>query len=191
MILRDGACLYHGSYTTVEEPDLSKCRGQKDFGQGFYLTTDHEQARRFVRASVRKAVSAGAVSAGTSQGYVSVYQYRQKTDSRLRVFEFQTADAEWLSCIVAHRRPDLLPGVYRHWEQYDILTGKIANDNTNPTIVAYMSGLYGPVGSDAAVRQAIRLLMPFRLKNQVCFRTEQSLQCLQYIRSEKISWQIK
>lgn len=35
----DGLILYHGSYCEVDVPDLSKCAKQKDFGQGFYLTT--------------------------------------------------------------------------------------------------------------------------------------------------------
>jgi hypothetical protein len=53
MILRNDVVLYHGSYTIVRHPDLSKCRGEKDFGRGFYLTTSHEQAQRFVKSSVR------------------------------------------------------------------------------------------------------------------------------------------
>lgn len=32
--------LYHGSNTKVEAVDLSRCRPNKDFGQGFYLTPD-------------------------------------------------------------------------------------------------------------------------------------------------------
>ncbi len=40
MILEDGIKLYHGSYTVVDKPELSKCMPGKDFGLGFYLTTD-------------------------------------------------------------------------------------------------------------------------------------------------------
>jgi hypothetical protein len=30
--------VYHGSYTRVDEVDLSQCSPNKDFGQGFYVT---------------------------------------------------------------------------------------------------------------------------------------------------------
>ena len=55
MIIEAGKKLYHGSYTIVDKPDLSKCEAGKDFGQGFYLPTDIEQARRFVKSSIGKA----------------------------------------------------------------------------------------------------------------------------------------
>ncbi|WP_081860978.1 DUF3990 domain-containing protein [Butyrivibrio sp. AE2032] len=40
MILNDGEKLYHGSYVIVDKPDIQKCMPGKDFGIGFYLTTD-------------------------------------------------------------------------------------------------------------------------------------------------------
>lgn len=36
--------VYHGSYTEVSKIDLSKCDLERDFGQGFYVTTDRNQA---------------------------------------------------------------------------------------------------------------------------------------------------
>ena len=44
MILENGLILYHGSYTEVINSDLSKCSRGKDFGVGFYLTSDFNQA---------------------------------------------------------------------------------------------------------------------------------------------------
>ncbi|WP_196814247.1 DUF3990 domain-containing protein [Butyrivibrio sp. LC3010] len=40
MKLKDGMLLYHGSYTSVENIDLNQCMNGKDFGKGFYLTSD-------------------------------------------------------------------------------------------------------------------------------------------------------
>ena len=40
MNLKDGMLLYHGSYTPVERIDLGMCSDAKDFGKGFYLTSD-------------------------------------------------------------------------------------------------------------------------------------------------------
>ena len=48
MKLNDGMLLYHGSYTPVEVIDLKQCAPGKDFGQGFYLTSDLNQARNFI-----------------------------------------------------------------------------------------------------------------------------------------------
>ena len=31
---------------------------------------------------------------------------------------------------------------------YDVISGKIANDDTNATILAYMGNVYGPMGSE-------------------------------------------
>lgn len=36
--------LYYGSNTLVEKPNLKYSRTSRDFGLGFYLTTDYNQA---------------------------------------------------------------------------------------------------------------------------------------------------
>ncbi len=38
--------LYHGSNQDIKRIDLTKTRPNKDFGQGFYLTEDKEQAMK-------------------------------------------------------------------------------------------------------------------------------------------------
>lgn len=43
--------VYHGTAQKVQTPDLSRTRGQKDFGVGFYLTTDKPQASQFANAA--------------------------------------------------------------------------------------------------------------------------------------------
>ena len=55
MKLKDGMLLYHGSYAYVEEIDLAQCVEGKDFGKGFYLTSNPNQARSFIRSSIIKA----------------------------------------------------------------------------------------------------------------------------------------
>ena len=39
--------LYHGSNVRVEKPDLHKSKPYKDFGQGFYLSDDKQQAWQY------------------------------------------------------------------------------------------------------------------------------------------------
>ena len=41
--------LYHGSNIEISTPDLSKSKPYKDFGQGFYLSADKNQAMRMAK----------------------------------------------------------------------------------------------------------------------------------------------
>ena len=41
--------LYHGSDIEIKEIDLSQSRINKDFGRGFYLSSDLDQARKFAK----------------------------------------------------------------------------------------------------------------------------------------------
>lgn len=59
MILREGIEIFHASYKVVDKIDLFCCSEGKDFGKGFYLTTDFEQACKFVKTSIKKALING------------------------------------------------------------------------------------------------------------------------------------
>lgn len=178
MILRDNELIYHGSYIKVESPNLEKCRERKDFGRGFYLTTSKAQAERFTKASVKKARKDGVLETEQNAGYVSVFRYH--VSDKLRIYEFADADETWLHCVVGHRMGDALSGEAEKWKDYDILCGKIANDNTNLVITAYMDGLYGELLSETADKIAIGFLEPDNLRNQMCFRTEDALRQITY-----------
>lgn len=57
--------LYHGTNITFETIDLLKSKPNKDFGQGFYLTTDKNQAIEMAKAKIDQQ----------GQGKVIVYTY--------------------------------------------------------------------------------------------------------------------
>lgn len=185
MIIQSEMKLYHGSYCEVTGPELSKCRPAKDFGRGFYLTTNRTQAVKFTRTAVKKAISDGLIRAGTDFGYLNEYICDLKLEKDLLIFEFADADLEWLHCVVGHRKKGSIPDVDK-WQKYDIIAGKIANDNTNLVITTYMDGLYGPTGSETADQIAIRFLEPDNLKNQICFRTDRAMRALKFVKSERI-----
>ena len=176
-MLRDGELLYHGSYISIERIDLSKSSEGKDFGKGFYVTTDPEQARRFIRPSIRKAIRQGKISEQQDFGFVSVFRYQ--TNVQLDSYAFSTTDKLWLQFVAMNRLNghgefesiELLRGIL----EKDLILGKVANDQTNETITAYLSGAYGEMDDDRAVSFAISLLRPERLTDQLCFRTERSL----------------
>ena len=124
--LEEGMILYHGSYVAVEKPDLDKCAKHKDFGQGFYLTTSLEQAISFARLSLGKVKDRGVVPTTEETAWVSSFHVGDITG--LKTFVFQTADKEWLHCIVGHRREYYFKEIQWQMKDYDVIGGKVAND---------------------------------------------------------------
>ena len=183
--LEDGVILYHGSYCVVEKPDLSKCAMYKDFGRGFYLTSSKEQAKSFAKISATKAKSKGLIPYSEQFAHISFFKVA-KTDA-LKIFAFETADADWLHCIVAHRRSGAFPEILKSMQSYDVVGGKIANDDTNATILTYMGNVFGAMGSEQADKMCISLLLPERLKDQFCFRSDKAIASLEFLKSEKVA----
>ena len=179
-MLSGGEVLYHGSYSAVEQVDLSRCAPEKDFGRGFYLTSDRDQARRFIASSLRKAQALGHADAGQRHGFVSAF----KVDAveGLDVYEFAEAGPEWLRFVSLNRRSslagELSTAIDARLLSADVVIGKIANDTTNRVITTYLNGLYGEIDSARAEQTAIGLLLPDRLKDQYCFRTEKAIERL-------------
>lgn len=182
--LTDDMVLYHGSYCEVPDPDLRQCARYKDFGQGFYLTTSKEQAESFSSISIKKAVANGIIAPGQQYGIVSAFKLAHVEKFSIKMYP--TADPEWLHCVVAHRRKKNFPEVVRELRDFDVVAGKIANDNTNATITAYMAGTFGDIGSRSADEICISLLLPERLRDQFCFRTNKAIGCLTFVESERI-----
>ena len=182
--LKNGLILYHGSYCEVKNPDIKLCRRYKDFGQGFYLTTDFEQAENFAKLTLRKAIENGTIEESQNYGVVSVFEYKSAADIRVKIFE--TVDSDWLHCIVAHRKKNIFQETIYLMKTYDIIGGKIADDATNLTIMNYMAEAYGEIGSETADEICIKMLLPGRLKNQFCFRSPNAIESLSFKECRKI-----
>ena len=187
-MLKDGMLLFHGSYIAVEHIDLNKCMQGKDFGKGFYLTSDPSQARSFIRSSLYKAQMIGAVLPSQNYGFVSSYRFHSPKEG-IRYYEFPDAEKEWLWFISLNRRrklaEDLRQLINPNLFNAEIVVGKIANDTTNPVITTYLNGLYGSITSENAVRTAINQLMPDHLSDQFCFLTESAISCLEFQEARK------
>ena len=182
--LKDEFVLYHGSYCEVKEPDLTKCSKRKDFGQGFYLTTAKEQAESFLKTSIAKAIAIRKIEEGQNFGYISTFEF--KPVGKLEMHIFEKADVDWLHCVAAHRKRKMFIDVKREMEKYDIIAGKIADDATNATLTAYLAGAFGIAGDQEADDFCIRQLLPNKLKDQYCFKTEAAIACLKFVKGEKI-----
>ena len=182
--LANDMLLYHGSYCEVQIPVLDKCAKFKDFGQGFYLTTSKKHAENFSRISTRKAIANGTVIMEQKYGILSTFRF--KFYKNLTVKNYNTANAEWLHCVVGHRKMGAFSNIIQDLQNMDVISGKIANDNTNATITTYMAGAFGEIGTKSADDICISLLLPERLQDQFCFRTNEALSCLIFVESEQI-----
>ena len=47
--------LYHGSLEIVKQPRIMEASRPLDFGRGFYTTTSHQQALRWVKLRMEQA----------------------------------------------------------------------------------------------------------------------------------------
>ena len=184
--LQDGMLLYHGSYIGIPAIDLNRCFGGLDFGRGFYLTSSYEQAYNYVQLSVRKAMRIGTVPKdfNPEDGQISVYKFHY--DPNILAYCFQGASVEWLQLVAANRKKDVFPHLLKKYGTIDIIGGKIADDQTAHTLQQYIGGVdFGIPGTPKADKIAIEKLLPNRLKDQFCFRTQDAVKHLEYIRSDR------
>lgn len=154
--------LYHGSNVVVEHPVVSKGKPSVDFGQAFYVTSDYEQAKRWANQVKRRR--------GTGIAYISEYEIDDAAFEKLKVLRFAEPNVEWLRFVAANRRRSY------SGEQYDVVAGPVANDNTMPVVNMYISGFLDE-------EYAIKRLLPQKLKDQFAFKTEAAVNLLRFRRS--------
>ena len=167
--------VYHGSYTKIENIDLKYAKKTKDFGKGFYVTTDRKQAIKFARLIAKRN--------RLTYGYLNSYLLSDL--SNLDIVEFLSTNSKWLNCIVGFRNNDFM-SFTKGYTSRDVIIGKIADDDTSLVINAYITGAYGKVGSKETYDTAVKLLKPEKLKNQICFKTNKAISKLHYIDSEVV-----
>ena len=187
MMLQDGMLLYHGSYTKVEKIDLSLCADGKDFGKGFYMTSNQTQAKNFISTSLLKAKAKGWIPEDQNYGFVS--KFRVHLENEVKIYEFPESSEQWLWFISQNRRKklasSLVPLIDARVFDAEIIAGKVANDTTNPVITTYLNGLYGDITSERAIKFAIEELLPDHLDNQFCFLSDHAVGCLEFVEAEK------
>ena len=151
--------LYHGSNVEVKEPKLIPSKRLLDFGAGFYLTSDFEQAKKWaLRTTYNRELGVPTVS---------VFEVDENELRSLNLLCFNTPDKEWLRYISANRTGR------QEDNEYDVIIGPVANDQAIRTVNNYLRG-YFPEDI------AIKLLLPQKLKDQYAFRTENSIAVLKF-----------
>lgn len=158
--------LYHGSYCTVEKPNVSYSRDSLDFGKGFYLTDIKEQALSWIDRFIRRG----------KKGCLNVYNIDLENMKKLYIVkEFDSYNMEWLDFILQCRNGS---NVYL---SYDIIIGGIADDQVYNTIELYEFDL---ITKD----EALKRLKYHKPNNQICITNQEILdKYLEFNRCEVIS----
>lgn len=157
--------LYHGSNVIVEKPKILAQLRALDFGAGFYLTSNQQQAEKWARNVYNRRK--------TGEPTLNLYHIEDTDIQELEILQFDTADGDWLEFVVMNRK-----GEY-YDKKYDIVIGPVANDTTIRVVNDYMSGVY-------TKDEAIKRLLPQKLTDQYAFLTERALQMLKFEGSERI-----
>jgi len=161
--------LYHGSYITVEKPDLSFSRPRTDFGKGFYLTPLKPQAISWAQRFQREQ----------GKAVVSVYEFLSGVNDKLpddtKILEFENHDIKWLEFITACR---LGLSVDSQWE---LIIGGVANDKVFDTLQLYFDKI---ISADEAIGR-LRYNKP---NFQYCFKTQELIDnYLKFTRAEVLA----
>ncbi|MCD8317256.1 MAG: DUF3990 domain-containing protein [Eggerthellaceae bacterium] len=157
--------LYHGSNLQISCPRLLKTKRRLDFGAGFYLTSDFEQAKRWAKLKVIRATEGLPI--------VSCYDFDESKLSELKTLIFETASVEWLYFISEHRKNDVQS------DRWDVVIGPVADDTTMPVLRLFFANIY-------TEEETIKRLKPQNLTDQYVFKTSSALNMLNFIKGENV-----
>lgn len=150
--------LYHGTVSEILRVDVTKGRGNKDFGKGFYMAVTKKQAIGMMHKKYREAVRR---SRNKKNADFTEHLYQITLDKAyletLHVKCFSAADESWLDFVLMCREKGGVP------HDYDVVIGPTADDDTMLCLKTYWDGLYGKVGSADAKRILLNNLEPENL----------------------------
>lgn len=123
--------LYHGSNVKISKPDLLLSKPFKDFGQGFYLSADKQQAWDLAFNKVSQMQSGKAT--------VSSFLFDESImlSDELNVKVFDDYSVEWAKFILMNRDTHLPQPCHN----YDIVYGPIADDGVTYQLRRYRGGV--------------------------------------------------
>lgn len=154
--------LYHASTCIIESPDVLHSRNLLDFGKGFYLTSLKEQAKKYALRFTFQGEDA----------YLNHYVLDNDL-SAYKLKEFQSYNEEWLDFVALCR-------VGKQHEEYDMVSGGIADDKVFNTVDLYFSG-------NISKEEALKRLKFIHPNHQMCILNQEILdKHLHFIKAEKI-----
>ena len=121
--------LYHGTNIDFDHIDIDKSKPNKDFGRGFYLSADYEQAKNMADIKVEQME--------TGMPLVQEYSINEIEMKSLKCMTFDDYTEEWAKFILLNRNnPSSVPA-----HDYDIVIGPIADDRVGVQLWRYESQL--------------------------------------------------
>ena len=123
--------LYHGSNVKIEVPDLIHSKPFKDFGMGFYLSPEKQQAWDMAFQKVNQ----------TKEGKAEVTEFlfdeTLMTSDELKVLSYPDYCEEWALFVLANRDKQREQPTHN----YDIVYGPIADDGVTYQLRRYEGGV--------------------------------------------------
>ena len=123
--------LYHGSDTVISNIDLNKSRPFKDFGRGFYLSDQFEQAMEMAKQRVQQ-------KSGVGTPVVTTFEFDESVlvDGYLNVKIWNDYCIEWAEFVLRNRNRDL----EHPWHNFDIVYDPIADDSVTFQLRRFQAG---------------------------------------------------
>lgn len=106
--------LYHGSNIRIDNIDLGMSKPYKDFGKGFYLSDNKDQAMDMAKFKT-------SIFGGSAIVTIFEFDVLGLDSSNLKIRRFDSYSEEWLDFIISNREGHQV-------EKYDFVYGPIADD---------------------------------------------------------------
>lgn len=157
--------VYHGSTEIIKNSDVLHSYRPLDFGKGFYVTSNKEQAKVWAK---RKGVILES-----KKSIVNIFEMNENF-SFLQCKNFGEDLSEWID-FVCHCRDG-----GRDYEKYDLIFGKVANDKVFRVVDMYHNGLWDK-------ERAIKEIKAYPDYGQIAFITQKAInQVLKFISYEEV-----
>lgn len=132
--------LYHGSNVEIKNIDLSKSKPYKDFGKGFYLSADKNQAMRLAKQRVSIELKGEPI--------VSCFSFDEYLlkNGELKVLAFDDYTTAWAKFVMNNRDYNTPQPAHN----YDIVYGPIADDGVTFQLRRFKAGV---ISIDQLVRE--------------------------------------
>ena len=156
--------LFHGSNQIVDKPKILESDRFLDFGNGFYTTTNYNQAENFAYKVVKRTE--------TGKPIVNIYEFDDEIVDKLKTLIFKSADEQWLDFVSNCRNG-------KDCSTCDLIIGPVADDNIYQTFILYSGGIL-------TKEQTIEALKVKKLFNQYVFKNNQALDCLNFTEGEEV-----
>ena len=156
--------VFHGSDTFIDVIHLERCKPNKDFGRGFYVTKLAEQAQDMANRVSRWSDKEPAVTE---------FEFDENAfeDEEINALRFDVYDERWLDFIILNRNKSTRKNIH----EYDIVEGPVADDVVSIRIDAFLDGL---VSKPDFLEE---LKYKDKITHQICFCTILSLQFIKRI----------